>query len=107
MPLTCEYTQERNHFLAKYMDHFFQNSYLKSHMRIHTGETPNTYNKCGSAFSWCDQLKIHMRIRIGEKLFSCKVCGSVFSHRSILKSHMKIHTGNKPFSCEVCEFSHI
>ncbi|PNF33844.1 hypothetical protein B7P43_G08338 [Cryptotermes secundus] len=84
---------------------FSQQSTLKTHQRIHCGETPFCCDVCNKSFSQQHNLYKHQCIHSGEKPFCCDACNKSFSQQSHLKTHQHIHRGEKPFCCEVCTHS--
>ena len=75
---------------------------LKSHMRVHSGDTPYRCDTCDKAFIQASNLTVHLRTHSGEKPYSCDLCGRAFTQSSNLTVHLYTHSGEKPFSCPIC-----
>ncbi|XP_045771460.1 zinc finger protein 432-like isoform X3 [Maniola jurtina] len=79
-------------------------SYLKKHMRTHTGLQPFLCKLCNYRSTRKGNLLTHMRTHTGEKPFLCELCDFKCTTNSRLMSHTRTHTGVKPYSCELCDY---
>ncbi|KAL7845128.1 hypothetical protein AOLI_G00233200 [Acnodon oligacanthus] len=75
---------------------------LRNHTYIHSGEKPHTCSVCQMTFRSVPNLIAHQRTHSQEKPFSCPYCSRGFSRPDNLKLHIKIHTGDRPFPCAQC-----
>ncbi|OQV22345.1 putative Polycomb protein PHO [Hypsibius exemplaris] len=79
---------------------FTENSKLRRHYVVHTGEKPFqcSFEGCGKRFSLDHNLRTHMRIHNGIRPYACPFdgCTKAFTQSTNLKTHIITH--DKPLS---------
>ncbi|RUS71092.1 hypothetical protein EGW08_021153, partial [Elysia chlorotica] len=78
-------------------------SYLRQHMRTHTGDRPHQCLQCGRSFTSRDILKKHMYVHVEHKDYKCGECGKLFKRLGHVQQHLRSHSQERAFPCTVCD----
>ena len=77
---------------------------LKTHMLIHSGETPYECTYCSRKYRTQQQLAAHVSLHLGVKPYPCSWCDRQFARADSLRIHLHRHDDiAKPFLCENCK----
>ncbi|XP_072318451.1 uncharacterized protein [Eucyclogobius newberryi] len=81
------------------------NEHLRSHVEDGSVDRSvlKACSFCGKEFTNNTALRRHVQVHTGEKPFHCAVCEKDFKQNCDLKRHMRIHTGERTHKCSVCE----
>ena len=80
-------------------------TYLRSHLKTHSGEKSNKCSQCDYASSQAGTLRRHLKTHSREKSNKCNQCYYACSNQSDLRRHLKTHSGEKPNKCNQCDFA--
>ncbi|PVD38547.1 hypothetical protein C0Q70_01163 [Pomacea canaliculata] len=78
-------------------------SYMRQHMKSHTGDRPHICSICPKSFTTKDALNKHLVVHTDDRNFKCGVCGKLFKRIGHVKEHLKIHNSDRPFACTFCD----
>ncbi|RLU24409.1 hypothetical protein DMN91_002498 [Ooceraea biroi] len=58
---------------------------------------------CGKSFLRSSSLRTHMIVHTADSPYACDLCPAKFKRSSVLKTHKLTHTGVRRFECDICK----
>lgn len=80
---------------------FVASNRLREHVRVHTGERPNSCSLFSKRFKTHGGLRHHREVHSSRR-YGCPYCGKTMKNRRNLREHVCIHTGRKTHCCKHC-----
>ena len=74
-------------------------------LRLDSLHKPYSCTHCSYSSSYKSYLKSHMKKHTGEKPYKCTYCEGSFANSRYLKRHTMTHTGERPYSCSKCSYT--
>ncbi|XP_014662472.1 PREDICTED: transcription factor E4F1-like [Priapulus caudatus] len=77
-------------------------SYLRMHLKRHSGEKPHLCGVCGKRFVARDSLKKHLVMHSDARHYKCGECGKLYKRINHVREHLRVHTECRPYDCTHC-----
>ncbi|KAH8384131.1 hypothetical protein KR009_012220 [Drosophila setifemur] len=82
---------------------YYTENEMRRHRILHSDARPYACRFCPKTFRGCSSKVVHERTHTNERPFPCRYCDKAFTSTSSRQRHEMLHTSGRKFHCETCD----